>query len=106
MNEFKRESRYIVLKLNDVEQLNQTHRQRLRDICQEIDAIRDARDADPLECVVVESDWPEYYPTWYAIEARTNGVSLPATTVYDATTVVCTGLTATNSPLCSAKEKA
>lgn len=27
----------------------------------------------PLECVVVESDWPEYEPTWEAIEARMTG---------------------------------
>ena len=24
----------------------------------------------PLDAVVVESDWPEYEPTWKAIEAR------------------------------------
>lgn len=24
----------------------------------------------PLECVVVEQDWPEYEPTWMAIEER------------------------------------
>lgn len=26
-----------------------------------------------MDCVVVESDWPEYEPTWRAIEARVTG---------------------------------
>lgn len=26
-----------------------------------------------MECVIVESDWPEYEPTWKAIEARVTG---------------------------------
>ena len=30
----------------------------------------------PLDCVVVEADWPEYEPTWKAIEARVTGIQL------------------------------
>ena len=33
-----------------------------------------------LDCVVVEVDWPEYEPTWEAIEARITGVQ-PAPSV-------------------------
>jgi len=31
---------------------------------------RERNGKQPLECVVVESDWPEYEPTWEAIKQR------------------------------------
>ena len=73
-NEFMREERYIVFKISDVvERLTTTealHLARLYEI-QRVGR-REAGKAE-LECVVVESDWPEYEPTWRAIEARTTG---------------------------------
>lgn len=76
--EFKREDRYMVFKISDVaEHCTKTealHLARLYEI-QRVGR-KDAGKAE-LECVVVESDWPEYEPTWKAIEARVTG-SQPA----------------------------
>lgn len=73
-NEFMREDRYFVFKISDVvEHLTTTealHLARLYEI-QRVGR-REAGKAE-LECVVVESDWPEYESTWRAIEARVTG---------------------------------
>lgn len=69
MSEFKREDRYIVIKRSDLAKVPVAYRKYL---------------VDPLfhllphlpqrEFVVVEGDWPEFEPTWAAIEARVTGV--------------------------------
>ncbi len=73
-NEFIHEERYIVFKISDVvEHLTTTeaiHLARLYEI-QRVGR-KEAGKAE-LECVVVEKDWPEYEPTWKAIEARVTG---------------------------------
>lgn len=73
-SEFKREERYMVFKVSDVaEHLTTTealHLARLYEI-QRVGR-KEAGKAE-LECVVVESDWPEYESTWRAIEARVTG---------------------------------
>ena len=72
---FERETRYIVIKRSDLAKLDQAGLLRpesldgLVDICGRL---------PPREYVVVESDWPEFQPTWAAIEARVSGL---ATTV-------------------------
>ena len=72
--EFQREERYIVFKLSDVERyLTDADRARLAIMKIMIDAGRDRANKPPLDCVVVEADWPEYEPTWKAIENRMNG---------------------------------
>lgn len=60
---FKREERYIVFKVKDLSEhkLGWVH-----------DVIR-LNDIPTVEAVVVESDWPEYGPTWAAIERRVTG---------------------------------
>lgn len=69
--EFERENRYIVLKRKHLGQLPDELQIRLKP------ALEDAASLLPkLDYVVVESDWPEYEPTWAAIEARVTG--LPA----------------------------
>ena len=72
--EFKREDRYVVFKISDVvEHFTKTealHLARLYEI-QRVGR-KDAGKVE-FECVVVESDWPEYEPTWKAIEARVTG---------------------------------
>jgi len=66
MSEFTREPRYIVIKRSD---LNAIEHKLLHDfIDQHLVKIRD--------CVVVEADWPEYEPTWKAIEKRCNPDSI------------------------------
>ena len=69
--EFKREERYIVFKLSDLG--NSLKGDEIRRLAREYAEQRRLRGKPPLECAVVESDWPEYEPTWRAIEARVAG---------------------------------
>lgn len=74
MNEFKREHRYVVIKISDMNAyLDVEEIEQLETICEKIRTIRERAGRKPMECVVVESDWPEYEPTWKAIEARMTG---------------------------------
>lgn len=77
--EFQRENRYTVLKISDiVEALDPDEKTTLIELEEKIDRYRKAEGKVSLECVVVESDWPEYEPTWKAIECRVVGVPRPA----------------------------
>lgn len=60
MTEFKREERYLVLKLKD---LSPGAAQHIREYVA-------ARNLPNRQYVVVESDWPEYELVWAMIEAR------------------------------------
>ena len=81
--EFKREERYIVFKMSDVERyLTDADRAYLAMMKNEIDAGRDCANKPPFKGLIVESDWPEYEPTWRAIEARVTGAQ-PAPSVPD-----------------------
>ena len=72
MKEFKREDRYLVLKRKDIEKaLNQEERQVLYLLSDKVACHRTFEGISFLKCVVIEHDWPEYEPTWKAIEART-----------------------------------
>jgi hypothetical protein len=66
---FKREERFIVIKRKH---LNAEAERMLRVRMVEIGA-------EPVECVVVKSDWPEYETVWKMIEARCTRTSLEAT---------------------------
>ena len=73
-NEFIREARYAVLKNADVMQcLTVNEIIELRRIQAKVEEHRAEIGKPPLDCVVVEKDWPEYEPTWKAIEARVTG---------------------------------
>ncbi|GLX87865.1 hypothetical protein Pfra02_04340 [Pseudomonas fragi] len=71
--EFKREERYIVVKLKH---LREAQGGRFPD--NKIDGLLNylsATGVDPLEgAMVIEGDWPEYEPAWAMIEARVNGL--------------------------------
>ena len=83
-NEFIREARYAVLKNADVMQcLTVSELIELRRIQAKVEEHRAEIGKPPLDCVVVESDWPEYEPTWRAIEARVMGAQ-PAPSFADA----------------------
>ncbi len=72
--EFRRETRYVVLKNADIMQcLTINELIELRRIQARVAEHRTAIGKPRLECVVVEKDWPEYEPTWKAIEARMMG---------------------------------
>lgn len=82
-NEFMREERYIVFKISDVERyLTDKDRANITMMKMEIDAGRDCANKPPFKGLIVEADWPEYEPTWKAIEARVNGAQ-PAPSVPD-----------------------
>ena len=71
---FKREERYIVFNVSDVvEHLTTTEALHLARLYEIQRVGRKEAGKSELECVVVEKDWPEYEPTWQAIEARVTG---------------------------------
>lgn len=61
---FKREERYITLKLNRLAK-------------DEAEYLRDCQSKAIVECVVVESDWPEYHLVWLMLEHRMAGKPVP-----------------------------
>ncbi len=75
---FKREKRYIVFKLSDLG--NSLKGDEIRRLAEEYAEQRSLKGKPPLECVIVEADWPEYEPTWKAIEDRVTGAQ-PAPSV-------------------------
>jgi len=73
---FDREKRYIVFKLSDIGRFLTGNQ--IASLYKMEDEIAQCRKDDgkaTLKCVVVESDWPEYGPTWQAIEDRVTGKS-------------------------------
>ena len=60
MKDFKREERYTVIKHN---QLTEAQMQHLKDCIY-------GEGIPTVECVVIESDWPEYEHFWKMIEER------------------------------------
>jgi len=75
MSDFVRENRYIVLKRKDVDKyLSDEAKQKLENIIMAISLAKqpdiDTGASACVDCVVVEKDWPEYEPTWLAIENR------------------------------------
>lgn len=59
-----RENRYIVIKQEDLGRLTNKERFEFNNLVGVIGTV---------DAVVVESDWPEYEPTWQAIERRVDG---------------------------------
>ena len=73
MSEFKREHRYIVFKLTDFDAIphfGPKLRSQVEGLASTVAWFRERAGKSPLECVIVESDWPEYEPTWKAIKER------------------------------------
>lgn len=69
---FDREQRYLVMKSSDVIAacLTETELDQLQAICAKVDQYRKNAGKPDLESLVIEKDWPEYEPTWVAIEQR------------------------------------
>lgn len=69
-----RERRYTVFKHVDIEKyLNENEVRLLCELESNINFRRQQDKRGLLTAVVVEKDWPEYEPTWRAIEHRVNG---------------------------------
>ncbi|WP_018079362.1 hypothetical protein [Thiobacillus denitrificans] len=67
----KRENRYFVIKLTDAAKyLTQTQISGLQEMGEQVNEFRAADGKPPMHGVFVEHDWPEYEPTWQAIEQR------------------------------------
>jgi len=78
MTDFKREARYLVLKWKDAEMyLSSEETETLLALSSKLNRCRDADGRVPFNSVVVEQDWPEFEPTWAAIEARMSGMPSP-----------------------------
>jgi hypothetical protein len=72
----KREVRYILLKLKDVDAaLTPDQRETLKQLQDRVAIYRYLQDKRPLRAVIVEDDWPEYEPVWEMIECRVDGRS-------------------------------
>ena len=76
---FWRQPRYLVFKKSDLYalalagQLSGEDSHVLASLADKLANNRTARGKQPLRCVVVENDWPEYEPTRTAIEKRMTG---------------------------------
>lgn len=70
-NIMERENRYVVVKRKDIlRYLSAVEEKQLGLLVEKIDEGRKQDNRCVLQCVVVESDWPEYEPTWNAVEKR------------------------------------
>jgi len=69
---FQRDDRYIVIKRSDLANVPANYRSALVDPIYPLLAHLPSR-----ECLVIESDWPEYEPAWAAIERRVTGAPAP-----------------------------
>ncbi|MFC3191307.1 hypothetical protein [Pseudocitrobacter faecalis] len=75
----KRENRYFVLKVRDIEDayksglIDAAALDALEQTALAVKTVRQQRGKDELACVVVESDWPEHEVVWGMIEARMAG---------------------------------
>ncbi|WP_208690938.1 hypothetical protein [Pseudomonas oryzihabitans] len=69
--EFQREDRYIVIKRKDLEKMTTPMAFSLHELLN--------KHLPKREYLVIESDWPEYEPTWAAIQARVEGRAALAT---------------------------
>jgi len=71
VSEFKREPRYVVFKIKDIlAYLSQSQMDDIEMAGRFIAKGRKNDEKPPFNAVVVEQDWPEFEPTWAAIEAR------------------------------------
>jgi len=73
MDKFTRELRYTVLKHSDVTKaLDPDEKELLIKLEEKVASYRECSGKPILECVVVESDWPEYEIVWDMIKNRVN----------------------------------
>ncbi len=79
MNDFRKENRYQVLKLSDIEAAKQAHPRSARRIEKALALLEQATTSarfkagkEPLTCCVVESDWRCYEGVWSLVEAEYN----------------------------------
>lgn len=69
-DEFQREDRYVIFKISDLRTMMPADLTGFDQICRRVTAHRERNGKPPLQCVVVEHDWPEYEPVWQMLEKR------------------------------------
>ncbi len=70
-NQFKREPRYVVLKIKDIHAyLSPAQIEALQIAGETIAVGRSIEGKSPFNAVVVEQDWPEFEMVWAMIEER------------------------------------
>ena len=69
-SEFKKEQRYVVLKIKDIVAAGLTpdEVEAFNKVCDKVALHRNQAGKPPLECVVVEADWRCYEPVWWMVE--------------------------------------
>lgn len=73
-DEFKQEDRYIVFKVSDMSAyLSSSEADEVRYLNRVVNAGRTREGKENLNGVFVEEHWPEFEPTWDAIQARVTG---------------------------------
>ena len=71
VSEFKREPRYVVFKIKDIERyVTSEDKLLINEVGAAIAVGRNSDGKPPFNAVVVEQDWPEFEMVWAAIEAR------------------------------------
>jgi len=72
----KREERYIVLKLTDLDAaLTPPARECLERLCDLVALQRALTGKRPFQAVIIEDDWPEFEPVWGMLERRVDGAN-------------------------------
>ena len=74
-SELKREERYVVIKIKDLEFNSPSGDKNKRG--KELGEWISRNSLRTRECVVVESDWPEYHLVWAMLEHRMAGKPVP-----------------------------
>lgn len=78
-SKFAREDRYLVLKRTDIETgLDEEQKSILFHLAGVVERERRSLGKAVLECVVVESDWPNYSEVWKSVESVASGDYKPA----------------------------
>jgi len=68
------EKRYIVIKTKDFVELPDHWQAQLNEVLSVIDMVRRERGKSGIECIVIESDWPDYDKHLQMLADRVDGV--------------------------------
>ncbi|MFK0092939.1 hypothetical protein [Pseudomonas sp. NPDC090592] len=74
---FQREDRYVVVKRSDLALLSPVDSDLAHSYLEGVQSLMADWNCPARECLVIESDWPEFAPAWASIEARVAGQPAP-----------------------------
>jgi len=70
----EKEDRYVVLKWSDMKAAGVDASDTLIQALTKVEDYREVTGKNPLEAVVIESDWPEYDLVWEMLEKRVSNI--------------------------------